>query len=97
MFNVSPNLPSIQRAALALSLIVLALGTRAAQAAAPGFTPAEYMNIPREAHTATLLNNGKVLVAGGFSSINNRRSTSAELYDPASNTWSMTGSMSVAR
>ncbi len=38
--------------------------------------------------SATLLRNGKVLVAGG---------ASAELYDPSTNTWSATGSMIVAR
>jgi hypothetical protein len=36
----------------------------------------------REFHTATLLPNGKVLVAGG---------TTAELYDPATGTWSPAG------
>jgi hypothetical protein len=38
-------------------------------------------------HTATLLPNGKVLVAGGFFQ------SSAEVYDPASGTWSATGSL----
>ena len=37
-------------------------------------------------HTATLLPNGKVLVAGGFG--NSGYLASAELYDPASGTWS---------
>jgi hypothetical protein len=39
----------------------------------------------RELHTATLLPNGKVLVAGGL------YVSSAELYDPASGTWTATG------
>jgi hypothetical protein len=42
--------------------------------------------------TATLLLDGRVLVAGGGSN-----GTSAELYDPATGTWSPTGSMSVGR
>jgi hypothetical protein len=47
----------------------------------------------REAHTATLLPNGKVLVAGGtFPSL-----TSSELYDPATNIWTATGSLATAR
>jgi N-acetylneuraminic acid mutarotase len=45
--------------------------------------------------TATLLPDGKVLVAGGFSSSGGL--TSAELYDPATGTWSATGSMSTGR
>ena len=57
--------------------------------------------VAREFHTSTLLNNGKVLVAGG-----NRFSgyptwlpvtSTAELYDPAGHVFSNTGSMQVAR
>ena len=40
--------------------------------------------------TATLLPNGKVLVAGGY---NGSYLSSAELYDPAIGTWSATGSL----
>src|SRR5205823_13601604 len=43
-------------------------------------------------HTATLLPNGKVLVAGGDG--NGPSQESAELYDPASGTWTATGSLS---
>jgi len=52
------------------------------------------LNAARYLHTATLLPNGKVLVAGG---INGNILTSAELYDPASGTWSATGSLNTAR
>src|SRR5207247_1734174 len=45
-------------------------------------------------HTATLLPNGKVLVAGGY---NGSPLASAELYDPASGTWTATGSLGAAR
>lgn len=49
-------------------------------------------------HTATLLSNGKVLVTGGVSADDQAsQRTSAELYDPATNQWSPTGSMAVAR
>jgi hypothetical protein len=47
-----------------------------------------------------LLPNDKVLVAGGFNhSIHNPNGciSSAELYDPASGTWSSTGSLNTAR
>src|SRR5205814_1398687 len=51
----------------------------------------------RAGATATLLPNGKVLVAGGLTSGYRNYVASAELYDPSSGTWSSTGSMSVAR
>src|SRR5262245_44445572 len=44
------------------------------------------LNSARRGHTATLLPNGKVLVAGGDSN-------SAELYDPATRTWSTTANL----
>ena len=50
----------------------------------------------RENHTATLLANGKVLVAGG-GSISSIALQSAELYDPATGTWTTTGSLNAAR
>lgn len=56
------------------------------------------LNIGRYAHTATLLPNGKVLVAGGVGSDTCFTPTnSAELYDPDSGTWTPTGSLNTAR
>ena len=46
-------------------------------------------------HTATLLPNGQVLVAGGYG--NSGYLTSAELYNPATGTWTVTGSLNIAR
>src|SRR6185436_9740079 len=54
------------------------------------------LNGARYQHTATLLNNGKVLVEGGFD-INNLPTSSAELYDPATETWTNTGSLNIVR
>jgi hypothetical protein len=54
------------------------------------------MTSPRFAHTATLLHDGRVLVAGG-EEMDVSVIQSAELYDPASGVWSLTGSLSTAR
>ena len=56
----------------------------------------------RYRHTATLLPNGKVLVAAGNVSSSSQVGdacclASAELYDPATGTWTATGSMMAAR
>jgi MBG domain/Bacterial Ig-like domain (group 2)/Abnormal spindle-like microcephaly-assoc'd, ASPM-SPD-2-Hydin/Kelch motif/Galactose oxidase, central domain len=62
------------------------------------FTPTGSMvAAPREFHTATLLPNGKVLIVGGYDYYANGAQSSAELYDPATNTFSQTGSMAVGR
>jgi VCBS repeat-containing protein len=53
------------------------------------------LNIGRVEHTATLLPNGKVLVAGGYDSRDFLNS--AELYDPATGKWSRTGNLTTAR
>ncbi len=54
------------------------------------------MTVARYAHTATLLADGMVLVAGGLPNPSTFL-TSAELYDPAAGTFTPTGSMTVAR
>jgi hypothetical protein len=56
------------------------------------FTPTGNMNVPRFSHTATLLTNGKVLIAGGISAPGKFLS-SAELYDPATGAFTPTGDM----
>lgn len=53
------------------------------------------MAAARLGHTATLLPNGKVLVAGGYNS--GGILASAELYDPVSSSWSSTGTMATPR
>jgi N-acetylneuraminic acid mutarotase len=64
------------------------------------WTPTGSLNVRRRNHTATLLPNGKVLVAGGIQEdlgFGYFTITSAELYDPATGTWSVTGSLATAR
>ena len=53
------------------------------------------LNTGRDEHTATLLSNGRVLVAGGYGA--RGYLASAELYDPATGMWGATGSMAQAR
>ena len=52
----------------------------------------------RADHAATLLSNGKVLVAGGFGDFSLGQVTNrAELYDPDTGTWSSTGNLNRGR
>ena len=56
------------------------------------------MNTGRWGHSATLLANGLVLVAGGFGGPGaGNVLTSAELYNPATGQWTNTGSLNTAR
>src|SRR5205823_3578857 len=50
----------------------------------------------RDAHTATLLPDGTVLVAGG-ANMPPQWLASAERYDPTTNTWSSAGTLATAR
>lgn len=54
------------------------------------------MSTGRFFHTATLLGNGKVLIAGGLSG-NGTSSAATDLYDPATKTFTPTGNMTAAR
>ena len=62
------------------------------------FTPTGSMTIQRASHTATLLASGKVLISGGLHDTGSTQTTmSAELFDPATGTFTSTGSMSDTR
>src|SRR5882724_7261107 len=79
-------------ATFALEPVVLA-------GADPSWVPTGSLNISRSDHTATLLANGKILVAAGSSGTGNTFNilNSAELYDPTNGTWSVTGSLNTSR
>jgi hypothetical protein len=59
------------------------------------FTRTGTMTVARTKHTATLLPNGKVLIAGGSSG--NTALASAELYDPGTGSFTATGTLTAAR
>jgi len=89
---------TIRRCLLVLPVKVLVAGCTSTTADStirrqdPTFTGSTKRQRPY-GHTATLLNNGKVLIAGG----DDTDCTSAELYDPAAGTWSLTGSLNDGR
>jgi len=60
------------------------------------FSPTGSMTTTRQAHTATLLRDGRVLIAGGNDKADHAVAT-AELYDPRTRKFSPTGSMATAR
>jgi len=64
------------------------------------WAPTGNLNIGRVAHTANLLSNGKVLVIGGDTNDNPPSfgiTRTAELYDPDSGVWTLTGSLGTDR
>ena len=75
--------------------LVVAAGLHYPVVIDPSWTATGSMGTARTGHTATLLQSGKVLVAGG--SDGSVYLSSAELYDPATGTWTSTGSLADAR
>jgi len=56
------------------------------------------MSVARVCHSATLMKNGKVLIAGGASALSNGVALdSAEIFDPSKSSFSRTGAMTKAR
>ena len=85
-----------------LAVAILAwMGGLAALAQSPGkFVATGEMTISRIGHTATLLKDGRVLIAGGQHIDSLGKSTflvSAELYDPSTGTFTPTGDLTTSR
>ena len=87
-----------RRHAPALLVILVLLACLPAAANADSWTTAQPLTTGRSEHTATLLPNGQVLVAGGNAGNDLPLMTdSSERYDPASGTWLTTPSFSGER
>src|SRR5438132_353627 len=69
---------------------LIVISAMPALAGSGGFSSTGSMNTGRESFAFTVLSNGKVLAAGGF---DNGALSSAELYNPATGSWTATGSM----
>jgi hypothetical protein len=76
--------------------LVIAAGQLLAQSSG-GFVRTGAMTAARLWHCATLLLDGKVLLAGGFSGDRSHMLASAELYDPDTGTFAPTRGMKLAR
>lgn len=64
------------------------------EAAEPSWDQTGSMRVARDAHTGTLLEDGRVLVAGGF---DGDVLATTELYDPSSHAWRFTSPLTKAR
>ncbi len=89
------------RPSVLTSLLVMNLALPTSLSAQSEWTVTSSLNVDRRFQTATLLADGRVLAAGGVSSKFEDPETvilrSAELYDPATELWSVTGSLNFDR
>jgi N-acetylneuraminic acid mutarotase len=63
----------------------------------PYWTAGRRLSIPRALHTATRLQDGRVLVVGGYDFVNGIVYSDAEIYDPLTGSWLSAGNLSIAR
>ena len=83
------------RASLVFSLCLWGVVSTARAQSSGMFSPAGIMTTARSQHTATLLADGRVLLAGGAE--NGITLASAEIYDPSTAAFAPTGNMTAAR
>src|SRR5436305_12934248 len=88
----------MKRKALASACALLATLCLAGTAAAASWSPAGNLTLARIGPQANVLADGRVLVTGGSTNVGNTYDTKlAEIYDPATNSWSTTGSTTNGR
>jgi large repetitive protein len=56
------------------------------------WSAAASLNVARFSHTATVLDDGRILVVGGLDALGTQNISSAEIYDSGTNTWTVTAS-----
>lgn len=101
--NTALNTPSKQSrritsgVAFLIVVTTIVLFSLSAQGAPFAFSNTGSLATRRSSHTATLLQNGKVLVTGGVADDFLNQLSSAELYDPETDMWTPTGSLGTAR
>jgi N-acetylneuraminic acid mutarotase len=78
---------------MAATIVVMLVVT--AYAASGIWTKTASVHTPRDGHTATLLPNGNVVIAGGQN--NNQVTASSEVYSPTLDSWTVEGHLNVAR
>jgi len=81
-------------AVVAMSLLAVTASPAVAQTSG-NWTVTGSLSTARAGHTATMLPNGQVLVAGGENTAGFL--ASAELYSPSTGQWTVTGSMATPR
>ena len=93
--TVSPRLAVVLFIALALLSSLLAALAWTSSEADEGDVVVAAMTTPRNSHSATLLQNGAVLVVGGWDGV--KAVADADLYNPRTQTWTPTGAPAGAR
>ena len=80
---------------LSVSLVGCGGGSSSSPPGPPPEMKVIQMNIPRRNHAATLLNDGRVLLVGGFDD-NNQIVERAEIYDPSANEFIRIGNVNLS-